>query len=41
MLLHRGQSHCSQGAKGREQILQVSLLEGLDWELGSDSDKDF
>lgn len=40
MLLYRGQSHCPQGAKGKEQILEVSLLEGLDWELDLDLDKD-
>lgn len=40
MLSHRGQSHCPQGAKGREQILELSLFEGLGWELDSDLDRD-
>lgn len=40
MLSHRGQSRCPQGAKGREQILELSLFEGLGWELDSDLDRD-
>lgn len=40
MLSHRGQSHCPQGAKGREQVLEVSLLKGLGWELDSGLGKD-
>lgn len=40
MLIRKGQSHCPQGAKGREQVLEVILLQGLGWELDSDLEED-
>lgn len=40
MLSHRSQSQSPQGAKGREQVLEGSVLQGLGWELGSDLEED-
>lgn len=33
MLLQRGQHHCRQGVKMKEQILEVNLLRGFVWRI--------